>query len=82
MREEAFNAVGRGRDLWIGEVMEHIGQRSFNGKIRTAQELMGVPVPACGRMNGFFLKISFMAAVPVVSFPPPVNPVIVCSYGE
>lgn len=24
MREEAFNAISGGRDLWIGEVMEHV----------------------------------------------------------
>ena len=82
VREESFNAVGGGRNLWIGQVVKHVGQGSFDGKVRTPQQLMGVPVTARGFMEGFLLQVGFMAAIPPLQRPGPVKPVILCLDAE
>ena len=65
MRKETFNAVGSGGNLWIGEVMEYVQQRSLDGEVRTPQQLMCVPVAAHRFMEGFLLQVCFVAAVPL-----------------
>ena len=65
MAEEAFDAISGGRYLGVAQVMEHIGQSSFNGEIRTPQQLMSIPIAAGFLVVCFFLQISLVPLMPL-----------------
>jgi hypothetical protein len=46
MAKEPFDAIGCMWYFGIVQVVEHIGQSSFNGQVRTPQQLMCVPIPS------------------------------------
>ena len=76
--EESFDAVSSCRNSRIGQVVEHIVKCPFDGLVRSSEQFVRVPIPACFQVEALLAEVFSVAFLPVIQAPFPADSVVVC----
>lgn len=64
MAKEPLYTIGCLRYFGIIQIVEHVGQGSFDGEIGPSQQFMGVPIPVGLLVICFLLQVILMSLIP------------------